>query len=190
MKTMHGEACFACSKRSRTREAPTPTNISTKSEPEMEKNGTPASPATAPREQRLTGTRRPVEQHTLRDARAERLELLRVLEELLDLLQLLDRLLDAGDVLEADLRRVGRHPLRARLPEGHHLRAAALHLVHQEDPEAEQQDERQQRGEDRPPGRTAGALRVERHLVLQPSASGGRPPTGRWDSGPSPSSCR
>ena len=47
MKTMHGAACFACSKRSRTREAPTPTNISTKSEPEIEKNGTPASPATA-----------------------------------------------------------------------------------------------------------------------------------------------
>ena len=47
MKTMHGEACFACSNRSRTREAPTPTNISTKSEPEIEKNGTPASPATA-----------------------------------------------------------------------------------------------------------------------------------------------
>ncbi len=44
---MHGEFFFACSKRSRTREAPTPTNISTKSEPEMEKNGTPASPATA-----------------------------------------------------------------------------------------------------------------------------------------------
>ena len=32
---------------SRTRPAPTPTNISTKSEPEMEKKGTPASPATA-----------------------------------------------------------------------------------------------------------------------------------------------
>src|SRR2546425_81601 len=47
MKTMQGEACFACSNRSRTREAPTPTNISTKSEPEIEKNGTPASPATA-----------------------------------------------------------------------------------------------------------------------------------------------
>src|SRR5437660_1781765 len=47
MNTMHGDACFACSKRSRTRDAPTPTNISTKSEPEMEKNGTPASPATA-----------------------------------------------------------------------------------------------------------------------------------------------
>ena len=47
MKMMHGLACFACSNRSRTREAPTPTNISTKSEPEIEKNGTPASPAVA-----------------------------------------------------------------------------------------------------------------------------------------------
>ncbi len=44
---MHGAFFFAWSKRSRTREAPTPTNISTKSEPEIEKNGTPASPATA-----------------------------------------------------------------------------------------------------------------------------------------------
>ncbi len=47
MKMMHGLFCLACSNRSRTREAPTPTNISTKSEPEIEKNGTPASPATA-----------------------------------------------------------------------------------------------------------------------------------------------
>ena len=47
MKMMQGAFCLACSNRSRTREAPTPTNISTKSEPEIEKNGTPASPATA-----------------------------------------------------------------------------------------------------------------------------------------------
>ena len=47
MKTMQGAFSFACLKRSRTLEAPTPTNISTKSEPEMEKNGTSASPATA-----------------------------------------------------------------------------------------------------------------------------------------------
>src|SRR5437867_3319421 len=146
MNTMHGAACFACSNRSRTREAPTPTNISTKSEPEIEKNGTPASPATA---------------------RAERLELLRVLEELLDLLELLDRLVHAGHVLEADLRRVGRHPLGAALTEAHHLRAAALHLVHQEDPEAEQQHERQQRREDPPPRRRADALRVEVDALLQ-----------------------
>jgi hypothetical protein len=117
-------------------------------------------------EQRLAGARRPVQQHTLRDARAERLELLRVLEEFLDLLELLDGLLDAGNVLEADLRRVRRHPLRTRLAERHHLRATALDLVHQEDPEAEQQDERQQRGEDRPPRRRAGALGVVEDLVV------------------------
>ncbi len=47
MKMMHGAFFLPCSNRSRTREAPTPTNISTKSEPEMEKNGTLASPAMA-----------------------------------------------------------------------------------------------------------------------------------------------
>src|SRR5207344_1742980 len=55
------------------------------------------------REQRLTGAGRPIEQDALGDPCAERLELLRVLEELLDLVQLLDGLVDAGDVLEADL---------------------------------------------------------------------------------------
>ena len=47
MKMMHGAFFLPCSNRSRTRLAPTPTNISTKSEPLMLKNGTPASPATA-----------------------------------------------------------------------------------------------------------------------------------------------
>jgi len=47
MKMIAGAFCRACSKRSRTRAAPTPTNISTNSLPEIEKNGTPASPATA-----------------------------------------------------------------------------------------------------------------------------------------------
>ena len=46
-KMMHGEFFLACSNRSRTRLAPTPTNISTNSEPEIEKNGTPASPEMA-----------------------------------------------------------------------------------------------------------------------------------------------
>ncbi|CAB5009922.1 unannotated protein [freshwater metagenome] len=46
-KIIAGALAFACSNRSRTRLAPTPTNISTKSDPEIEKNGTPASPATA-----------------------------------------------------------------------------------------------------------------------------------------------
>jgi hypothetical protein len=73
-----------------------------------------------------------------------------VLEELLDLVQLLDRLIDAGDVLEPDLRRVGRQPLRPRLAEAHHLRAAAagVQSAHQEDPEGEDEYERKQEAED------------------------------------------
>jgi len=47
MNIMHGALRLPCSNISRTREAPTPTNISTKSEPAIEKKGTPASPAIA-----------------------------------------------------------------------------------------------------------------------------------------------
>ena len=47
IKMIQGVAFLACSNMSRTRDAPTPTNISTKSEPEMEKKGTFASPAIA-----------------------------------------------------------------------------------------------------------------------------------------------
>ena len=46
-KIIQGACSLPCSKRSRTREAPTPTNISTKSEPDIWKKGRPASPATA-----------------------------------------------------------------------------------------------------------------------------------------------
>ena len=44
---IHGECFFPCSNISLTLDAPTPTNISTKSDPEIVKNGTPASPAIA-----------------------------------------------------------------------------------------------------------------------------------------------
>ncbi len=47
MNTMLGAAALAVAKRSRMRAAPTPTYISTKSEPEIEKKGTADSPATA-----------------------------------------------------------------------------------------------------------------------------------------------
>ena len=46
-KMMHGACFFALAKRSRTREGPTPTNISTNSDPETDRKGTPASPAVA-----------------------------------------------------------------------------------------------------------------------------------------------
>ena len=47
IKIIAGDLSLACLNKSRTLEAPTPTNISTKSEPESEKNGAFASPATA-----------------------------------------------------------------------------------------------------------------------------------------------
>ena len=47
MKTIAGAFLFACSNRSLTRDAPTPTNISTKSAPLILKKGTLDSPATA-----------------------------------------------------------------------------------------------------------------------------------------------
>mmetsp|Transcript_5976 Transcript_5976/g.18052 ORF Transcript_5976/g.18052 Transcript_5976/m.18052 type:complete len:313 (-) Transcript_5976:653-1591(-) len=47
MKMMHGALALAFSKRSLTLLAPTPTKSSTNSEAEQEKNGVPASPATA-----------------------------------------------------------------------------------------------------------------------------------------------
>ena len=47
MKIIQGAFSFACLNKSLTLDAPTPTNISTKSDPDIEKKGTLASPATA-----------------------------------------------------------------------------------------------------------------------------------------------
>ena len=47
IKMIAGDFSLACLNKSLTREAPTPTNISTKSDPDNEKKGTWASPATA-----------------------------------------------------------------------------------------------------------------------------------------------
>ena len=77
MKTMQGALAWACWNMSRTRAAPTPTNISTKSEPERLKKGTPASPAIGLGQQRLAGARRPDQQHALGDPPAEDLIFLR-----------------------------------------------------------------------------------------------------------------
>src|SRR3954463_3354233 len=111
-------------------------------------------------QQRLAGARRAVEQDALGDPRAERLELLGVLQELLDLVELLDRLVDAGHVAERDLRRVDRQPLGARLAERHDLRATALDLVHQEDPEPDEDQERQDVGQQVQPAVALLALDV------------------------------
>ena len=102
MKTMHGALASACANRSRTRAAPTPTNISTNSEPLRLKNGHLGFAGDGAREQRLAGARRADEQHALREScRRCVVYFFGCLQELDDLAQLLLGLVDAGDVAEA-----------------------------------------------------------------------------------------
>jgi hypothetical protein len=91
---------------------------------------------------------------------------MRVLEEFLDLLELLHRLVNASDVAEGNFRRVDRHPLGFRFAEVHHPAAAALHLVHQEDPKAEEEDEGQDQRQQREQPGAAGAVDVSLDFVL------------------------
>ena len=100
MKMIAGAAFLACSNRSRTRLAPTPTTISMNSEALSEKNGTSASPATARASSVLPVPGGPLSSTPLGIAAPRRAVLVGVLEEVDDLDELLLGLLDAGDVLE------------------------------------------------------------------------------------------
>jgi hypothetical protein len=88
-----GAFSLACSNRSRTRLAPTPTNISTKSEPGDREERDARLAGDRARQQRLAGAGRAVQQHALGDLGADGLELAGLGEELADLLELLDGLL-------------------------------------------------------------------------------------------------
>ncbi len=141
MKMMHGACFFACSNMSRTREAPTPTNISTKSEPEMVKNGTLASPAMARASSVLPVPGRADHQHALGDLAAELLELARVLEEVDDLGDFLLGLIDPGDVGEGDVHLILAEQACPALAKGHGAAPArgALHLAQHVEEDHDQQ---------------------------------------------------
>ena len=139
-------------------DAPTPTNISTKSEPEMVKNGTLASPAMARASSVLPVPGGPTKQRAARDAPAELLEFLRVAQELDDLLQIFLGLVDAGDVVEGHAAMPLGEQLGLGLAEAHGAPAARLHLAHEENPHRDQQqhgEPRHQHAEQR------------RHVVLR-----------------------
>src|ERR1700686_750945 len=134
MKTMQGDCFLAFSNMSRTRAAPTPTNISTKSEPEIEKNGTFASPAIARASSVFPVPGGPPLTPAARDAPAELLELGRITQEVDELAHFLLRFVHARDVAERDLVLVLVEHARARLAERERAAApAALHLAHEED---------------------------------------------------------
>jgi hypothetical protein len=129
-------------------------------------------------EQRLTGSRGTHQQHALRDAAAQLLELLRLAQEVDDLLQFVLGLVDAGDVLERHLFLRARRQLRLALAEGQRLVAAALHLAHEEQPEPDHQQDGRPCVQQRRPG-TVGRLAGGHddvaldELVGQPSYCGG-----------------
>jgi len=97
-----GRVLFPLVEKVRTLEAPTPTNISTKSEPLIEKKGTSASPATA-RASRVSRFPAPRRGGRPWDAAAQLLEAAGVLEEVDDFLELFLGFIDTGDVLESGL---------------------------------------------------------------------------------------
>jgi hypothetical protein len=104
------------------------------------------------RQKRLARAGRAHQQHTLRDAAAELLELLRLAQEVDNLLQFFLRFVGARDVLERDLLLRARRELRAALAERQRLVAAALHLPDHEDPEGDHQQDRRPRNQHRRPG--------------------------------------
>jgi len=92
--------------------------------------------------QRLARAGRPHQQHTLRNARPERGELLRLLEKFDDLLQLLLGLVRTGHVCKGHGGLVAREHARLALAEAEGLVARTLRLPHQEDEEAGQEQYR------------------------------------------------
>ena len=168
MKTIAGAASFAWAKRSRTREAPTPTIASTNSEAACEKNGTLGLARDRPRQQRLAGPGRAGEQHAVRDPAAELLVLLRMAEEVDDLGQLRLRLFDPGDVRERDAVARDLIAAGARAAE---LAEHVLDVSGAADQREEQQQEQERRPEAEqealPPGRAlVQRLRVDDDALL------------------------
>ena len=106
--------------------------------------------------QRLAGAGRPDQQDAARDARAERVELLRVLEELDDFLELRLGLVHAGHVVERDDGLVAEEHPRPALAEREGLVIGALGLAHHEEDEAADHEQRQQPGQEQPEPRRVG----------------------------------
>src|SRR5687767_6525911 len=96
-----------------------------------------------PRQQGLPRTRRPHQKNALGDSPSEFLEFLGFFQELDDLRQLFLRFLYSGDILESHLLLLARQQARAAFAERKSFVPAALHLAHEENPEADQKDERQ-----------------------------------------------
>ena len=144
MKMMHDLWRRASLNSLRTREAPTPAYISTKSEPLAEMNGTPASPAIERASSVLPVPGGPDEQDAARNAAADRREARRLLQEVDDLLHFVLGLVHAGDIAERD-----RDPFRIdglQLLEGGHPAGNLMAEREEHEGAGDQQHDRDRRG--------------------------------------------
>ena len=132
------------------------------------------------REQRLARARRADEQHALGNPSAQAGEFLGVLEKGDDFFEFLLGLFHAGHVVERDFLLVLVEHSGAALAEGHRLAAAHLHLPHEEDPHADQQQHRKPLDQDGDVPRVAlvGARR-DSHAVFAQRAHQIRVVVGR-----------
>src|SRR5262249_54700982 len=95
-----------------------------------------------PGKKSLSGSRRPNKQHAFRNAAAKLLELLRIFQEVDNLVELFLGFVNPGHVLEGGLLLLGRKKTSARFSETQRFVPASLHLLHHEDPEEDQENER------------------------------------------------
>src|SRR5271163_5118419 len=121
-----------------------------------------------PRQQSLAGSRRAHEQHALRNASTKLLEFLRVLQEINNFVQLFFRLINSRHVLERRLLLLRRQQTSAGFAEAERLVSTRLHLLHHENPEQNQQQQRAKIHQKRQP---VGVLHflvvIENVVVLQ-----------------------
>ena len=97
-------------------------------------------------QQGLTCTRRAKEQYTLRNLGSQLIILVWMLQELYYLFQLLLGLVSTSHIGEMNLYLISPSNLGTAAAKGHHLAATGLGLIHEEEPEGCQENNRQQAG--------------------------------------------
>ena len=113
------------------------------------------------RQQGLAGARRADQQGALGNLAAQALELARIFQEVDDFGQLVLGFVDPGHVLEGDAVLVLGQQAGLGLAEAHGPARPALHLTHEEDPHAHQQQDRQALQDDAEQGDLIGRLDVD-----------------------------
>ena len=117
-------------------------------------------------QQGFTCARRAKEQYAFGNPCPQVIVLLRVFQELDHFFQFLLGLIGTGYILEVDLNLISTAHTGTAFAEGHHPAAAALSLLHDEEPNAYQQQNRQQgREHRRPPWRFRRIFRVYLHAL-------------------------